>query len=131
MEKLMLLLVLSKKNGYLRLIGAKIDFYTSSNSQTIDSTRNILQIKNHTQAYFHVYHYDNSFYYFTYNDIHDFVSGYSTTSIANDKYPSYDQISGVVWKNNEVSPFEFQDEVEIIKMENIFNYRYIYYIIKN
>ena len=121
---------LAKKIGYLCLIGTKINFYTPG-SQTITNLREIIPIKNHTQAYFHVYHFDNSFYYFTYNDIHDFVSGYSTNSIANVAYPSYVEIDGVVWVNNEVSPFEFLDEVEIIKMENIFNYRYIYYIIKN
>ena len=33
--------------------------------------------------------------------------------------------------NNAKSPFEFMDEVEIIQMENIFNFRYVYYIIKN
>ena len=120
---------LVKKDDYLRLIGAKLNFF--SNSQSIDGYKNLLKIKQHTQAYFHVYHFNNDFYYFTYNDISDFSSGYSTNSIPNVDKPTYDQINDVTFENNNKSPFEFLDEVEIIQMENIFNYKYVYYTILN
>ena len=118
-------MALVKRNNYLELIGTQYDF-NAEQQQNIQRSRQLIPIKTYTQAYFNNFHFNNSFYYFTYNDIHDFVSGYSTTSISNVNKPAYDQINSVVWVNNEVSPFEFQDEVEIIKMENIFNYRYVY-----
>ena len=120
---------LVKVDDELRLVGAKIKFF--ENSQTIASYKTLLKIKEHTQAYFHNYHFNNDFYYFTYNNIYDFSSGYSTSSIATVESPAYDQINGVTFKNNDGSPFEFFDEVEIIQMENIFNFRYVYYTIKN
>ena len=122
-------MALVKKDDNLRLIGAKLNFFSSS--QTIDRYKDLLKIKQHTQAYFHVYHYNNDFYYFTYNDISDFSSGYSTKSITTTSQTPYDQINDVTFENNNISPFEFMDEVEIIQMENIFNYKYVYYTILN
>ena len=120
---------LVKMGEYLRLIGLKFYFTkTDPNTQNIDSYKDLLKIKSHTQAYFHVFHFNNDFYYFTYNTIYDFVSGYSTKSIYVDwdekEDPKYNEINDLTFVNNEVSPFEFEDEVEIIQMENIFNYRY-------
>ena len=123
---------LVKRGDYLSLIGTSLDFFTSTDSQNISSYTNILKIKKYTQAYFHVFHYNNDFYYFTYTDIFDFSSGYSTKSIRTDwAHPPYNDISDVTFQNNEASPFEFQDEVEVIQMENIFNYKYVYYTIRN
>ena len=118
---------LVKKDGNLRLIGAGIDF--TANSQSIYRYKDLLPIKKYTQAYFHVYHYNNNFYYFTYNDIHDFTSGYSTKSIetSSNEDTDYSQIDGLTFVNNEKSPFEFENEVEIQLMENIYNYKYVYY----
>ena len=120
---------LVKNESNLVLIGAGIDF--TKNSQTIYRSKVLLPIKKYTQAYFHVNHNDNNFYYFTYNDIHDFTSGYSTKSIvtSSNEDTDYSQINDLTFFNNEKSPFEFQNEVEIIQMENIYNYRYVYYTI--
>ena len=121
---------LVKKDKKIRLIGTTIDF--SSNSQSVDNYKDLLTAKKYTQASFHVYHFINDFYYFTYNNISDFESGYSTKSIAFiDNKPAYDKITSVTFKNNENSPFEFLNDVEIIEMENIFNYRYVYYKLKD
>ena len=92
---------LVKKDGNLRLIGAGIDF--TANSQSIYRYKDLLPIKKYTQAYFHVYHYNNNFYYFTYNDIHDFTSGYSTKSIvtSSNEDTDYSQIDDLTFVNNE------------------------------
>ena len=82
-------MALVKKGEYLRIVGAKMDFFASS--QTISNYKDLIKIKNHTQAYFHVFHYNNDFYYFTYNDVYDFTSGYSTTSITAVEDATYDQ----------------------------------------
>ena len=122
---------LVKNESNLVLIGAGIDF--TKDSQSIYRSKVLLPIKKYTQAYFHVYHYNNNFYYFTYNDIHDFTSGYSTKSIvtSSNEDTDYSQIDNLTFVNNEKSPFEFQNDVEIIQMENIYNYRYVYYTIKD
>ena len=124
-------MALIKHGDELRLIGSKFNFFPGDNPQSIDSYKILIKIKQHTQAYFQVFHFDNNFWYFTYNDISDFVSGYSTNTINGVKFPEYDKISEVTVKNNLKSPFEFTEEVEIIQMDNIFNYRYVYYTIKN
>ena len=120
---------LVKKEDNLRLIGTGLDF--TKESQTIDSYKDIFKLKKYTQAYFHVYHYNNDFYYFTYNNIYDFTSGYSTNSIPTIEKAHYNEISDVTFKNNDKSPFEFENDVEILLMENIFNYKYVYYKVKD
>ena len=86
-----------------------------------------MKLKKNTQAYFNNYHYNNSFFYFTYNNLYDFTSGYSIKCANNEKYLDYSGIDDVEFKNNLTSPFEFANEVEIIEMNIMYNNNFVYY----
>ena len=62
----------------------------------------------------------------TYNNVSDFISGYSLNPPTNDF-----TIDSVTFKNNEKSPFEFYDDVEIKEMNFLLNNKYVYYTIYN
>ena len=119
-------MALIKSDNYIKLIGTKI--YFNAVSQNITSSKNLIESKTYSQGYFNAVYENNEFYYFTYNDISDFCSGYSTSTVTS---PNFDSISGVVVKNNLVSPFEFVDEVEIKQMDFMLYNQYVYYAILN
>jgi hypothetical protein len=125
-------MALVKKDDYLQLVTAKYDFRSDKTQQYIfDNNKKLLPIKAHTQGYFNNFHYNNSFFYFTYNNIHDFTSGYSSQAIGTDKHQDYSNNDDVVIKNNNISPFEFVDDVEIEQMEIMYNNNLVYYKIRN
>ena len=103
-------MALIKSDGFIKLMGTNL-YFSPVTSQSLGTPLNLIEAKKYTQGYFNS---DNEFYYFTYNNISDFTSGYSLTTVT---YPNYDQISGVTIKNNEKSPFEFLEEVEIKQMD--------------
>ena len=76
----------------------------------------------------------NSFYYFTYNDISDFTSGYYEAYSTNNNY-NYNHNGNILSTNpkveNSVSPLSFVDNVEIKEMKFIKGTKYVYYKIKN
>ena len=84
---------------------------------------NLAKGKKYNQAIFN--NISDEFYFFTYNNISDFSSGYS--SITNLDY----HIENVLINNNKESPFEFVDVVEIKEMNFLLNNKYIYYSIYN
>ena len=84
---------------------------------------NLAKGKKYNQAIFN--NISDEFYFFTYNNISDFSSGYS--SITNLDY----NIENVLIHDNIESPFEFVDEVEIKEMNFLLNNKYIYYSIYN
>ena len=123
-------MALVKKDNYLQIIGAQFGFYVDQ--QSISKNKTLLPIKKYTQAYFNNFHFNNSFYYFTYNDIYDFTSGYSTTFMEDIDHAKYhEEIDSIVFHNNLVSPFEFTDEVEIQEMNIMYNNNFVYYKILN
>ena len=85
-------------DGYLQLVATKFDFWTTSQQSIYTNNKKLLPIKKYTQAYFNNFHYNNSFFYFTYNDINDFTSGYSTTSVSNTEFVDYSGIDNVQFK---------------------------------
>ena len=114
-----------KEGNYLKLIGTEIGFENSNGiGRETDQKKNLTTAKKYSQGYF-----SNSttdFYYMTYNDVSDFISGYSIVSPGNDF-----SISSVTFQNNEESPFEFYDDVEIKEMNFLSNNKYVYYTIYN
>jgi hypothetical protein len=124
-------MALVKKDNYLQIVATKYDFYKTNQQNIYTNNKKLIPIKQYTQAYFNNFHFNNSFFYFTYNTIHDFTSGYSTVSVNNEEFVDYSKIDNVQWKNNLESPFEFADEVEIQEMKIMFNNNFVYYIIKN
>ena len=115
-----------KKDGYIKLMGGYLNF--EGESQTYNNPKTIAPAKKYTKAHFNAVHENNEIYFFTYNNISDFSSGYSTTSVSG---VNYNDISSVQIKINEVSPFEFVDEVEIQKIDFLLYNQYIHYTFLN
>ena len=129
-------MALVKRQNKLQIIGARFNFLKSKTGpQSITSSKDLLDIKKYTQGYFHNYHFNNSFFYFTYNDVYDFQSGYyknpNDCDSGNDVSGSYHDLSNVNPVKNAKSPFEFEDEVEIIDMNIMYNNNFVYYKILN
>jgi len=125
-------MALVKKDNYLQIVATYYDMHTSNNRQYIKTNnQKLIRIKKYTQAYFNNFHFNNSFFYFTYNTIQDFTSGYSTTPVPNEKDIDYSEIGNVKFKNNLESPFEFSDEVEIKEMNIMYNNNFVYFTILN
>ena len=95
--------------------------------------KEIIAKHNHAQAYFKNSTDDNKyFYYFTYNDINDFKTGYSTSSInVDDDYYNLILEDKIKIKNNDNPHFEFFDNMEIEKMEFLLYNKFIYYEMKS
>ena len=69
------------------------------------------------------------FYYFTYSNTADFISGYYDSS-DRIEYLNVESYSNSINQHSD-SPFEFVDNVEIKELKFIYNYKYAYYIIYN
>ena len=108
---------------YIQFLSTEYQFGTEVSRRT-DISKELIPIKSHSQAYFS--NYSNDFYYFTYNDISDFSSGYSTSTFGSNIYYSLDPISV---QNNFTTPFEFLNEVEIKEINFLLYTNYAYYTI--
>ena len=94
-------------------------------SQTADPlTIDLMEAKKYSQAFFN--NYSDEFYFYTYDNISDFTSGYSTVTTSN-----YGDIGNVQININTETPFEFVDEAQIIEMNFLLYNKYIYYTINN
>ena len=72
------------------------------------------------------------FYYFTYNNVSDFISGYSNSYFDFSSRETYrSSIDSISITQNSDSPFSFTDEVEIKEMNFIRSTQYVYYEIYN
>ena len=118
------------KNGEnLSLIGKVIYLKKDAKNQyTPDDSDNkkIESINKYTQAYFD--NSTNSFYYITYDNIDKFFSGYVITTNTDRKVNRYDWAKVT---HNNITPFEFIDEVEIEEMNFMLYNRFVYYKIKD
>jgi len=88
------------------------------------TTKKLIQAKQFSHAYFTN---DSKFIYFTYNDVSDFLGGYSTSSILNNDGSIIVNVENIAIKNHNFSPIEFLNEVEIKKIKLISGTRYAYY----
>ena len=96
---------------------------------SIGQDNDFTDTKSYTLAYFTS---DYNFYYFTYNDVNDFESGYSTNHVdfsGDDSYKSSVSNPGIIKKTQ--SPLKFVDNVEIQEMKIIPESQYAYYKIYN
>ena len=117
---------LIKNDGYITFFASQYKFGSGSITRDIDQNKPLCLAKNHTQGYFN--NYTDHFYFITYNDVSDFVSGYST--VANE-WPNLYTTSNIKVNINEKSPFEFSDKVEIKEMKFLLYTNYVYYAIYN
>ena len=113
----------------LTLLGGGLVMNSASNEYKVDkvdkSKITLAKAKNHSQAYFTN---DYNFYYFTYNDVSDFLGGYSTSGVNPNKFSD---ISMVNIQNHDFSPIEFLNEVEIKKINFIPGTQYAFYEIND
>ena len=97
---------LVKWDNYIQFIGTKLNL---ANNDAIfiqnEIGKTLIEAKKYSQANF--LSDTNDFFYFTYNNISDFSSGFSTKTVVGQNYFTND----VEVKNNYNSPFEFIDEV--------------------
>ena len=119
--------VLCEKDGYVRFFALKIPLESPNFIIMKQMNKKLIRAKNYSQATFN--NYTNDFYYFTYNNVSDFSSGFSNKTVEGDNYYINDNDVDVV--NNYASPFEFIDEVEIKEMKFIYYTKYVYYSIYN
>ena len=68
---------LIKKDGYITFFASEYIF-GGTITRSVDKNKQLYLAKTHTQGYFN--NYTEHFYFITYNDISDFVSGYSTAT---------------------------------------------------
>ena len=120
--------ILNKDNN-IKLAYLAYKLEEGEGKQYVDYQRDIQIIEkgSYTQAYFkNSTDNDKYFYYFTYNDITDFKSGYSTSSIGvkSDYYYVFDDFK---FQNNDYPHFEFFDNMKIEKMEFLLYNKFIYY----
>ena len=117
---------LVKWDNYIQFIGTKLNL---ANNDAIfiqnEIGKTLIEAKKYSQANF--LSDTNDFFYFTYNNIYDFSSGFSTKTVVGQIYFTND----VEVKNNYNSPFEFIDEVEIKQMKFIPYTKYAYFSIYN
>ena len=100
----------------------KVYIFDSSTANPLSI--NLTSAKKYSQAFFK--NDSDEFYFFTYNNVSDFISGYSSVT-TND----YSNIGNVRSEINQESPFEFVDEAKIIEMNFLLYNKYIYYAINN
>jgi len=124
---------LLKSGNYLKFYASVLTMNEGDhnvNKQDVGGYKTIIQTKNYTQAYFALNNYSN-FYYFTYNTIDDFKSGYYETSVDTSNYNKGNAITITYHLDNENSPLSFTDNVEIDQINFIRGTKYVYYKIKN
>ena len=92
--------------------------------------QNITTLGKYTQAYFKN-NTDNSkyFYYFTYNDISDFKTGYSTSAINTGS--DYNSINNITIKNNDAPHLEFFNDMEIEELNFLLYNKFLNYKMKD
>ena len=90
----------------------------------------ITELKQKTQAYFNS---NYCIHYFTYNNVMDFLSGFSTNIFSYADILNYDSysVSSISITKNERSPLSFLDHVEIKEIKFIAGTQYVYYKIEN
>jgi len=91
-----------------------------------DNHQTIIATGAYTQAYFrNNSDADKFFYYFTYNDISDFKTGYSTSSINTES--DYSSINNIQITNNIAPHLEFFNDMKIEEMNFLLYNKFLYY----
>ena len=124
----------NNNNKYLILAPSVFIFNPDNgdvNFNTLDNNyyKIINLAKSHTQAYFNKNH---KFFFFSYNDVTDFESGYSNSYVdfsGKDQY--LNSIKNLDMAITQNSPLTFVDNVEIKEMKLILESKYAYYKIYN
>jgi len=119
------MLSLALKDNKIQLMGLKAQFQYDSFLILFATEKELSASKEYAQAYFKADSTD--FYFITYNNAKDFISGYSKNYSPSD----YHDVSTVQFETHSESPFEFLDEVEIQEMNFLLNNKYVYYKIEN
>ena len=123
------MMALLKKTGEMQLILRYVNVHLADGSgqqyMTIkDNNKLVTNMKQFTRANFKSGY--NIFYFYTYNSIDDFESGYTTQSTTD-----YTNPQNVVIKNNTSPHLEFLDDMIINDMNFMLNPRFAYYNMTN
>ena len=97
---------LVKKDNYIQFIGSELILSNKNNVQrSTDLIKPLIESKEYSLGYFS--NYSNDFYYISYNNVNDFSSRYSSSTVSGNSF--YSNVVTVI--NNYTSPFSFLDEV--------------------
>ena len=121
-------IIYSEDNTYLNLRAAGLIMNNNENflnKEDYGDIINLIEAKSFSQGYFTS---DYNFHYFTYNDVSDFLGGYSTSGVNQNDFAD---LSNVDFSNHNFSPIEFLDEVSINKINFIPGTQYAYYEIND
>ena len=124
------MMALLKRSGeaILKLIYANVHMSDGDGNQRVDVnygiSLSVTEMKQYTRGNFKSS--NNIFYFYTYNDINDFKSGYTTQSTSD-----YSSFNNVVIKNNTSPHLEFLDDMIINDMNFMLNPRFAYYNMTN
>ena len=112
--------------GYIQFVGTEYILRSGDNNpeRSTDKNKTLIKEKKYSQAVFE--NSTNHFYYFTYNNVSDFSSGFSIKTVL---FFDYYHSDNVEVNNNYTSPFEFVDQVEIKEMKFLYYSKYVYYSI--
>ena len=120
-------ITMEKKDNSLILYGRNI--IMNSGEKNLNSPNSIQTTISESGKYSQCYFDTNKIiHYFTYNNIYDFLCGYSSSVVNLD---NFDNIPNVEFKKKQRSPLSFIDKVEIEEMKFIVGTKYVYYKIKN
>ena len=125
--------ILLKDGNNLKLIASSLSMNygdANVNKNDVGGNKVIAEAKANIEACFDKDN-NNNFYYFTYNDISDFTSGYYEISLDTSNYANNNAISINYFLQNTNSPLSFVDNVEIKEMKFIKGTKYVYYKILN
>ena len=115
---------LAKQDNYIQIFGTSFNLGGDNIGKNTETNKTLIEAKTYSKGYFN--NFTNDFYYITFNNISDFNSGFSTSTVSD-----YSNINPVSVSNNYNSPFEFLEKVEIKEMQFLLYTNYVYYSIYN
>ena len=123
--------IIKVENQYIIFQGQTLTINSGENNINYNhyGEKYLIKVKSNRDACFDK---DYNFYYFTYNNIYDFISGYSLDKINMIDKDSYKKsVENIKFKNNIESPFIYFDNAKIIEMKFIPGTKYVYYKLQN
>ena len=122
--------IIIQDGEYMKLISDFLSLNSEFFEQMVHIKRDLIQTKLKTQAYIDDYSY--LFYFFTYDDINSFSSGYSVRNLDMSSEENFDSsIENLMLYVNNYSPFAFIDSMDILDIKFTYYYSHALYKILN
>ena len=113
-------------DNYIKFVASKLQLTSVNHGRSRDLRKNLTELKNYSEGCFD--NNTNDFFYISYDNISDFSSGFSISTVTDYDYYTVEPVEVL---NNYSTPFEFMDDVDIKEMKFMLNSKYVYYSIYN